>query len=190
MGQRRWMGRAFTLALAAWLVSFHGLPEVIPAEVKTEESSSVVQLKTGKISGVVTSADGKTGLSNVSLRVIDPKTGKVAAQTTSDQKGAYAVGPLSAGKYQLVVGGWMVTDVELTSEAQLTQLNLVLPRAAYRLLAADIMSDAEAGAVPLVERDMARTVALTAAVATIVAVPIVLVITRRERKKYVSPIIP
>lgn len=193
MRQRQWPARVLTLGLAVWLASFYSLPEVTLAELKGQEFSSVVKLKPGKISGVVTSVDRKTPVSGVSIRVIDQKTGKVVAEVTTDKNGSYAVGPLSAGKYQVVVAGWMVTDVELTPQAKLTQLSFILPRAAHQFPAADIMSDVEAGAVPLVKSSLVRTVVLTAAVTTIVVVPVVAVIARREREKkkvFVSPSIP
>lgn len=101
-----------------------------PVEIKSTKGEPP-KLKEGKITGKVLKSDGKTVLSDISITVVDSKTGKIIATVKTDKDGRYALPALKPGKYRLVVAHRMVVEIEVVSQSEisLASLNFLLPEA-------------------------------------------------------------
>jgi hypothetical protein len=82
-------------------------------------------VKPGTLSGVVKDATGKI-LANVSLQI--RQEGKVVSEAKSDENGKYVLNGVPAGKLDLLVGGHMPMQLLAASNAEVTQLQIVVPQ--------------------------------------------------------------
>jgi len=84
-----------------------------------------LQVKAGKLSGVVADPSGKV-LPNMPLRLKHGK--KIILATRTDKAGKYEIKGLVAGKYLLLVGAERALKLEVASTARIASLQIVVPQ--------------------------------------------------------------
>ena len=120
----------------------------------------MLTVKPGTLSGVVTDSTGKV-LADIALQI--KQESKVVSEAKSDEKGKYSLTGVPAGKLDLLVGGHVPMHLVAASDAEVTQLQIVVPqREPY-----------SAGAFPVLTSTQWIWVGVGAGAAAAVATPVI-----------------
>ncbi len=92
--------------------------------------SQVVNSQFQELNGKVLYPDGKTPATNVSVKVERDLDSKIVHETATDDKGAYKLPKLPAGKYKIIYGDRVIVNylVVAGKEPVLKFLNVLIPR--------------------------------------------------------------
>jgi len=162
---------------------------LLAAEPETQTSySQYLAVRPGEIAGKILYPDGKTPASKVPVRVWSVTKEKFILQTTADEKGAYRLPRLAAGRYLVVYGDRVSVDLRVDDEAKQTArtLNVIIPRG--KVLAAD-REAGELWGMTGIERGTILTsvVVFGAGAATAIGIAAATDNLGEETKKIVSP---
>jgi hypothetical protein len=120
----------------------------------------MLKVKSGTLSGVVTDSTGKV-LADVALQI--KQDGKVVSQTKSGENGKFTLASVPAGNLNLLVGGHLPMHLIAATDAEVTQLQVVIPqREPY-----------SAGAFPVLTQTQWIWVGAGVGAAAVVATPII-----------------
>ncbi|HZU97352.1 MAG TPA: carboxypeptidase-like regulatory domain-containing protein [Planctomycetota bacterium] len=107
-----------------------GLTAVLPTRTFADDKpaaaaeEAVLAVQPGTLGGSIVELDGKTPIKGATVQLLDP-AGKVVAEASTDEKGAFSLGKRDNGKYTLTVG--QAKGTLLVKEgAQATSLKFVL----------------------------------------------------------------
>ncbi len=163
---------------------------VSAAETGKEEMtySQHLKIRPAEITGKVLFPDGKTVAAKVPVRVWSIAKEKFVHQTSTDEKGAYKLPKLAAGRYFLIYGDRVSLDLRVEEEArQISRtLNVIIPRG--KVLAAD-REAGELWGLGGIERGTMLTsvIVFSGGVATAIGVTVATGNLGEETKKVVSP---
>jgi hypothetical protein len=136
-----WLPTVALIALLSGLLSTSGAlllaqeqkPQAQNARDPADISySQYVHAKPGELTGTVLYADGKTPAAKVPVRLWSTEQGKFTQETSTDEKGAYKLSALAAGRYLVVFGDRVYVDLRVDDEATPAggPLNIIIPRGA------------------------------------------------------------
>jgi len=96
-------------------------------DVEKVDPKMTAKLPPGDIEGSVMEPDGITAHSNVTLALVDARTGKTLTTTTTDKNGRFLLKDVPEGLYLMFLGNpGLAAVLTVTKEAELGFLNIVL----------------------------------------------------------------
>jgi len=121
-------------AVVMLVVAGPGGPRVLlaqagPAAITVRYSQSL-SIKPGPLRGQVLLTDGKTPAANVPVRVWDVARKKFIHETTTDEKGNYALPHFAPGQYRVAFADRVFVDLRVSDAASTfgRPLNVIIPR--------------------------------------------------------------
>ena len=108
--------------------------------------ATVLKLKAGKCGFHILDVNGVKPLANAQVSLLSFKDGKSVATATSDKLGKCTI-DAKAGRYLLNVKSINVSVIDVSADAELAQLRLVMPNKPLQVGAQAVPAGAAAGAV-------------------------------------------